>query len=151
MDPALEDHIFGDLMSDNTSVYTFNKKEFESGRVAVLSHLTPYKHSGINIDKIASRLGVGRATALRTLEATNQHVVRQSNFSLGGRHLIYRHDRLHYKRLHDWFYSDTTYVRPKFQLCHGDSRVQNFSTKYQFTWDEPMAGDTNDNVGNALL
>ena len=96
-------------------------------------------------------LGVGRANYIRTLEATTQQGLRWSSFYLGGRQLRYCHYRLHYKRLHDWFYSDTTYVRPKPKFLHGDSCVQYFSTKYHFTWAEPMTGDTGYHVGNARM
>ena len=89
----------------------------------VVSHITSNKSSSVYVNNLASRLGVGISTALRTLEATTQRGVRRSNFSLEGRRLISRHDRLHYKRLHDRFYYDTTYVRPKFQSLHRDSCV----------------------------
>ena len=58
---------------------------------------------------------------------------------------------LNYKRLHDKFYSDTTYVTPKLQLLHRDSCVQFHFTKYHFTWAESMAGDTGVHAGNILL
>ena len=58
---------------------------------------------------------------------------------------------LNYKRLHDKFYSDTTYVMPKLQSLHRDSCVQFHFTKYHFTWAEPMAGDTGVHAGNILL
>ena len=82
-------------MSDNTSTYKFNEAEFESGRVVLVSHLKSNKHSGVNIYELASRSGVGRATDIRTLEAPTQRGVRRYNFSLGGRSLRFRHDRLH--------------------------------------------------------
>ena len=151
MNPALNNSIFGDLIYDNKSTYTFNEVEFESGRLSVVSHLTSNTHSSVGIDNLASRLGLGISTALRTSEANTQIGVRQSNFYLGGRCLISCHDRLHYKRFHDWFYSDTTYVRQKFQSLHGDSCVQFFSMKYHFTRAYPMAGDIGENVGNTLL
>ena len=90
-------------MSGNIPIYNFNEAEYESGRVAVVFHLTETKQSGVDINDLASRLGLGRATYLRTLEDATQRVVRRSNFFLGGRSLISRHDRIHYKRLHDWF------------------------------------------------
>ena len=151
LNPAIGDRIFGDLISDNKSTYTFNEAEFDSWRVAVVSNLTSNKNSGVDINDLTSRLGVFRATSLRTLEATTQRGVRKSNFFPEGRRLISRHDRLHCKRLHDQFYSDTIYVRPKFQSLHRDSCVQFFSTKYHFTWAEPMAGDTGDHIDNTLL
>ena len=138
-------------MSDNTSNHTFNEVDFESGRVAVFSHLKSKNHSGVDIDNLASRLGVCISTAIKTLEATTQLGVRWFKFSLGGRLLWSLHDSLHCKRLHDRFYLDTTYVRPKFQSLHGDSCVQFFSTKYHFTWAKPMAGGTVGNVGNNLM
>ena len=138
-------------MSDNISTYNFNEADFHLGRVEVVYNLTSNKHGGIDINNLASRLGVGRATALRTLECTTQLGFRQSNFSLGVSCLRSRYDRLHYKRLHDRFYSEITYVRPTFQSLHKDSCVQFFFTKYHFTWDNPMDGDTRENVGNALL
>ena len=70
---------------------------------------------------------------------------------MGWRRLRSRYNRLYYKRLHDWFYSETTYVRPKFKSLHRDSCVQFFSTKYHFKWANPKAGDTRDNVCNTLL
>ena len=76
--------------------------------MVIVSHLTSKNHSGVNIHDLASRLVVGRDTYLKTLEAITQRVERQSNFSLVGKCLVYLYDRLHYKRLHDWFYSDTT-------------------------------------------
>ena len=94
VNPAINDSIFGDLMSDNTSTYTFNEAEFESRIVAVVSHLTSNKHSGINIDNLTIRLGVGRATGIRTLEATTQQLLSKYNFSIGGSCLRYIHDRL---------------------------------------------------------
>ena len=119
--------------------------------MAAVSQITSNKHSGVDIGNLTSRLGVGRANAIITLEDTNQLGVRISNFCLGGRRLVSRHYRMHYKSLHDRFYSETTYVRPKFQSLHRDSCVQNFSTKYHFTWAEPMAGNTRYHVGNSLL
>ena len=59
----LNDCIFGDLMYNNTPTYTFNEAEFESGKVAVSSHLTSHKHSGVDIYNLTSRLGVGTYTA----------------------------------------------------------------------------------------
>ena len=82
-------------MSDNASTYTFNEAEFESGRVVAVSHLTSNKYSGVDIDDLASRLGVGRANDLITLEDTTQRGVRWSKFSLGGRRLRSRHDKIH--------------------------------------------------------
>ena len=84
---ALNNHIFRDLMSDNTFTYTLNEADFESGRVAVTSHLTSNNHSGVDIDNLASRLRVGRDTALITLESTNQQGLRRYNFSMGVRRL----------------------------------------------------------------
>ena len=115
VNPDLKNHIFGDLISDNTPNYTFNEAESDPGRVAVASPLTSNKHSGIDVGDLASALVVRRDTDLRTLEYTIQQGVRRSNFSLGERCLRSRHGRLHYKRFHDRFYSDTTYVRPKLQ------------------------------------
>ena len=83
LNPDLNDRIFGDLMSDNISTYNFNEADFHLGRVEVVYNLTSNKHGGIDINNLASRLGVGKATALRTLEYTNQLGFRQSNFSLG--------------------------------------------------------------------
>ena len=117
----------------------------------VVSHLTSNKHRGVDINDLTSRLGVGRAADLIILEATTQQGVRRSEFSLGGRLLISRHNRLHYKRLRDQFYSETTYVRPKFQSLHGESFFQLSSTKYHFTRDETKAGDTKYHVGNTLM
>ena len=119
MNLDLCDRIFGNLMSNNTSIYTFNESSFESGIVAVVSHFTSIKYSGVDIDDLASRLVIGRATDLIILESTNQLGVRKFNFSMWGRRLRSRHDRLYYKSLPDRFYSDTTYVRPKFQSLHG--------------------------------
>ena len=82
-------------MSDNASTYTFNEAEFESGRVVAVSHLTSNKYSGVDIDDLASRLGVSRANDLRTLEDNTQIGVRWSKFSLGGRRIRSRHDRIH--------------------------------------------------------
>ena len=137
-------------MSGNIPIYNFNEAEYESGRVAVFFHLTETKHSGVGINDLVIRLGVGRDTDLRTLESTTKRVVRRSNLYLGGRRLISRHDRLHYKSLRDRFYSHTNYVRPQFQSLHRDY-VQFFSTKYHSIWAKPMDSDTRDNVGNALL
>ena len=74
VNPAINDSIFGDLISDNTPTYTFNEAGFESRIVAVVSRLTSNKHSGVNIDNLTSRLGVGRATDIRTLEVTTQQL-----------------------------------------------------------------------------
>ena len=71
-------------MSDNTSNHPFNEVDFESGRVAVFSHLKSNNHSGVDIDNLASRLGVCIFTAIKTLEATTQRGVRRFKFSLGG-------------------------------------------------------------------
>ena len=117
----------------------------------VVYHLTSSKHSVVNIDDLTIRLGVGRATAIITIEATTRQGLRWSNFYLGWRRLRSFHNRLHYKKLHDRFYTGTTYVRPKLQSLHGDSYIKFFSTKYHFKWAEPVASDIGDNVGNALL
>ena len=68
--PALDDWIFGDSMSGNIPIYNFNEAEYESGRVSVVFHLTETKQSGVDINDLASRLEVGRDTALKNLEAT---------------------------------------------------------------------------------
>ena len=67
LNPSLENRIFGDLISNNTSTYNLNEVEFYSGRVAVVFHLNSNNHSGVNINDLTSRLGVGRDTAIRTL------------------------------------------------------------------------------------
>ena len=58
LNSALNDHIFGDLMSDKTSTYTFNEADFESVRVVLVYHLTSNKHSGADIDDLDSKLVV---------------------------------------------------------------------------------------------
>ena len=58
VNPTLGNRIFRELMSNNTSTYTFNEADFESVRVVLVYHLTSNKHSGADIDDLDSKLVV---------------------------------------------------------------------------------------------